>query len=45
LATVASALVLIASATAVLASVVVWDLVIERRLLAAGEPVAGELEV
>jgi len=45
LATIASALVLIASATAVLAGVVVWDLVIERLLLAAGEPVAAELEV
>jgi len=45
LAVISSALVLIAAATAVLVGVVVWDLLVERRLLAAGEPVAVELGV
>ena len=41
----ASALVLIVAATAVLIGVIAGDLVIERRLLAAAEPVTAELEV
>jgi low temperature requirement protein LtrA len=45
LAVVAPALMLITAATAVLLGVVIWDLMIERRLLAEGEPVAEELEI
>ena len=45
LAVVAPALMLITAATAVLLGVVIWDLLIERRLVAEGEPVAAELEV
>ena len=45
LAVVAPALMLITAATAVLLGVVIWDLLIERRLLAEGVPVAEELEI